>query len=202
MNWTESEIEFVEGSVCPPGEHAPPRPLPPSPRGTANGMQNYRGYPLRMLDAVTMKGVDFSRARSPKNPYGIDSLIQLSCVDCTDVCFDRAGTFHSIGGTFLNCTFKKIRTSQAGLIGSFENCDFSGANLRGAMLGANFHECCFDGANLLVGSWEASFRNCTFCDTKIDNLFADIKNYVEGGGPVTFSILTSGKIQPGVAVQR
>ncbi len=199
MTWNVDEIERVEAAVRPPGKHAPARPLPTSPHGTlSNGLQDYQRYPLRRLFGVTMNAVDFSRARSQKNEYGVDTLIHLSSVTCENVCFDQAGQFASIGGTFRYCSFRKIRASQAGLVGTFEACDFTGANLRRAMLAANFRECCFDGANMLVDGWGASFRNCTFADVKIDDVFEDIRDFVRGGKPVTFTVLTSGELRAGV----
>jgi uncharacterized protein YjbI with pentapeptide repeats len=201
MDWTLHEIEMVEKAIRPPGKHAPARPLPPSPHGTlASGFQDYQGYPLTRLSGVTMESVDFSRARSPKNEYGQDRFILLSFVICENVFFDQAGLFSRIDGTFRNCRFREIRTSGVGLTGTFEGCDFTGANLRRAMLGANFRECHFNGANMRVDGWGASFRNCTFADAKIDDLFADIREFVGSGQPVTFSVLIGG-FRPGVAVQ-
>lgn len=203
MEWTLGEIEMVEAAIRPPGKHAPARPLPPSPHGTlASGLQDYQRYPLTRLLGVTMDSVDFSRARSPKNEYGQDRLISLSWVTCENVSFDFAGLFNAINGTFRSCSFRQIRASGAGLSGTFEACDFTGANLRKALLGANFSECRFNGANMHVGAWGASFRNCTFADVKIHDLFTDIRDFVASGEPVTFSVLTSGAIRPGVAVQR
>lgn len=202
MSWTESEIEAVEQAARPPGNHAKMRPLPESPHGVLpDGKQDYRKYPLACLDGVEMSDVDFSRARSRKNEYGVDTMIQLTWVDCARVTFDGAGRFHRLNGTFRACSFRKIKTSGAALNGTFEQCDFTGANLRGAFLGANFHDCRFDEANLRVASWGASFSNCTFAGAQIHDLFADIRELVQGGEPVTFSCL-NGTIVVGKAVHR
>jgi hypothetical protein len=62
---------------------------------------------------------------------------------------------------------------------------------------SNFVRCRFERCNLDVASWGSSFEDCTFVDCKISQIYQEVADYVGSGMPVTFSMLTSGRIRPG-----
>lgn len=198
MNWTDEEITAVNSTLIPKGrERQHPVELQPSPHGiTPNGAADYRQFPLTRATSVVISNADFTKSRSPTNPYGVDQSIMLTGVKCDHVVFDRARVFHRIDGRFDNCSFQRIGTDHCGFVGTFTDCDFTGTSFRNAHLVANFIRCKFHACNMKVASWGSSFEDCEFAGATITRLFEDVRNVAFSADAVTLVVLT-GKVHVG-----
>jgi hypothetical protein len=167
--------------------------VPPSPRGlTEAGLGDYRGFPLeRMGRGAVLTQADFTKARAPKNAFGVEQSIQLDSVQADGCLFDGAGKFLRLSGRFTGCSFRKITTRSAAVQGRFEDCDFTGASFKGAHLEGEFLRCRFDAANLHVASWTGAFRECRFAGAGIHDVFADIRSVAVASESVSFTATTN-----------
>lgn len=197
-DWTAAEIDLVTTVIfLKRGQMRNAVPMPASPRGTlATGLADFRGFPLAEVTAVTMTDADFTRARAPRNPFGAEQSVQLMDVVAERSVFDHAGKFHRLHGQFSGCSFRKIKTSSASIIGTFKDCDFTGANFKGAHFNARFIRCCFRDCNLHLASWPSSFQDCEFAGARIHELFADVRDTAFACDRVTFTV-TMSKVHPG-----
>ncbi len=189
--WTTEEMTVVREALA-RGQ------VPPSPRGkTGEGLVDFRGFPLEKVGlGAALTRVDFSKARAPRNDFGVEQSIQLQQVVAEGCLFDGAGKFLRLSGRFTRCSFRKVTTKSAGIQGRFEDCDFSGSNFKGAHLDGEFLRCRFDGANLHVASWAGVFRECSFSGSGIHDLFAEVAAVAIAAERVSFTV-TMNRVIPG-----
>ena len=199
MEWTADDLQHIQAALAVDSARKwVRRQFPASPHGlTAVGRQDFTTLPFSGARNADIIDADFTGARSFKNEHGVDSGIALWSCRCLRVSFDGAGVVQRLDGIFDQCSFNALRTDHCSLVGLFRDCTFTRANLRRAGLVSNFVRCTFDATHLHVDSWGSSFEECRFINCKISPVFKDIAAYVASGQPVTFSLLTSGRIRPG-----
>jgi hypothetical protein len=197
-DWTADELTQIGHAIEPnPARRWSRRWFPPSPRGlTSAGLQDYRQLSFEGGSRLDVQDADFSQARSRTNEHGVDIGLSLWSWRSLRVRFDGAGVFHRLDGIFDNCSFDGIKTERCAVVGLFRDCTFSQASLKRAHLESNFVRCRFERTQLHVASW-SSFEDCTFVDCRIHSLFSEVAAFVAGGKPVTFSMLSSGRLRPG-----
>ena len=196
--WSETDTGTVRDALATDrGRAGAPARFPPSPRGVlADGRADFHGFPLTEMTRVAIVDADFSAARAPKNPSGVEQTIVLRDVAAERCVFDRAGKFRQLDGRFSACGFRKITTKSCSVAGVFSDCDFSGANFGAAHFAARFVRCRFEGCNLHLASWPSSFQDCTFAGARIHELFADVRAAAFAAERVTFTVTTS-RVLPG-----
>jgi hypothetical protein len=125
-----------------------------------------------------LTAADFSKARAPKNAFGVQPSIQLQDAVAERCLFDRAGKFLRLPGRFTGCGFRKTTTRSAALLGRMNDCDFCGANLH-------------------VASWSCVFRACSFAEAGIHDVCADLRAVGLAAERVRFAA-TMNRVIPGL----
>lgn len=202
MKWNPSIVDQFEARLeVDKSRRWKRRRFADSPKGlTPEGLQDFRGFPLRALATFDVELVDFAGVRSPKSPHGVDVPIQISSCRCRRVSFAGGRTFHLLHGIFEDCCFDRIAAAGCGFTGIYRQCSFRGAKLRDAHLVGEFYDCDFEGADLRVASW-ASFQSCGFKDCQIDPLFEEIRLFTQSAARVSFAVDNKGRPKPGVIVK-
>ncbi|HRK17448.1 MAG TPA: pentapeptide repeat-containing protein [Hyphomicrobiaceae bacterium] len=191
--WTTEEITAIQAAIfLKRGAGRKAIPMPASPRGTLpTGLADFRGFPLTEVACVSISDADFTRARAPKNQFGVEQSIQLQDVIGDRSVFDRAGKFLRLMGQFTTCSFRKITTKSCSVNGTFTDCDFSGANFKLAHFNARFIRCRFHDCNLHLASWPSTFEDCEFKGAGIHDIFGDVRAAAFASDRVTFTVTTS-----------
>ena len=174
--WKKEDINYLSTIFRSPGKNQPMRTFPfdemKERYGTFEDRIDFRGFPLHQFVEYQAENIDFSFAKSPDNPYGMDSLLFLHSCILTNCYFKKVAVIHNFSGTIIDCDFTGAKFNKGGTSGQYHRCCFDNCNFSYGILGGDlFEQCTFRKTNFRGATFSPDrllccvFEDCTFTNS-------------------------------------